>query len=90
MLSIKHVHDTEPKIESSKTFRKIFQSLLLIVNVKLIFPGGRNGNPLHYSCLENPMDRGTWRTTVHRLAKSQTQLSDHTHTHTHTHTELTL
>ena len=33
--------------------------------------GGRNGNPLQYSCLENPMDRGVWETTVHRVAKSQ-------------------
>ena len=32
-------------------------------------PGGRHGNPLHYSCLENPMDRGTWKAGVHRLAK---------------------
>ena len=32
-------------------------------------PGGGNGNPLQYSCLENPMDRGAWRTTVHRVAK---------------------
>ena len=28
-------------------------------------PGGRNGNPLQYSCFENPMDRGAWRTTIH-------------------------
>ena len=34
-----------------------------------------NGNP-QYVCLENPMDRGTWWATVHRVAKSQTQLSD--------------
>ena len=39
-------------------------------------PGGRNGNPLQYSCLENPMDRGGWRATVHRVAKSRTWLSD--------------
>ena len=32
-------------------------------------PGGGNGNPLKYSCLENPMDRGAWRATVHRVAK---------------------
>ena len=37
-------------------------------------PGGGNANPLQYSCLENPMDRGVWRATVHRVAKSQTQL----------------
>ena len=34
-------------------------------------PGGGHGNPLQYSCLENPMDRGDWQTTVHRFAKSQ-------------------
>ena len=39
-------------------------------------PGGRNGNPLQYSCLENPMDRGAWQSTVHRVAKSWAQLSD--------------
>ena len=36
--------------------------------------GGGNGNPLQDSCLENPMDRGAWTPTVHRVAKSQTQL----------------
>ena len=36
------------------------------------FPGERNGNPVHYSCLENPMDRGAWQTIVHRVTKSQT------------------
>ena len=34
-------------------------------------PGEGNDNPLLYSCLENSMDRGAWRTTVHRVAKSQ-------------------
>ena len=38
-------------------------------------PGAGNGNPLQYSCLENPMDRGGWRAAVHAVAKSQTQLS---------------
>ena len=41
--------------------------------------GGENGNALQYSCLENPMDRGTCWTTVHRVAESQTQLSTHMH-----------
>ena len=36
------------------------------------YPGGGNGNPLQYSCLENSMDRGAWRVTVHGAAKSQT------------------
>ena len=39
-------------------------------------PGGGNGNPLHYSCLENPMDREAWWVTVHGAAKSWTQLSN--------------
>ena len=37
-------------------------------------PGERQGNPLQDSCLENPMDREAWQATVHRVAKSQTQL----------------
>ena len=41
-----------------------------------ISPGGGNGNPLQCSCLENPMDRGAWWTTVHRVAKSRLLLSD--------------
>ena len=36
------------------------------------FPGEGNGNPLQYSCLENPMDRGAWQAIVHWVAKSQT------------------
>ena len=35
-------------------------------------PGGERGNPLQYSCLEDPMDRGAWWATVHRVAKSHT------------------
>ena len=64
-------------------------------------PGGAHGNPLQYSSLENPMDRGAWQATVYRVAQSQTQLKwltacahththilslTHTRTHTHTHT----
>ena len=41
-------------------------------------PGEGNGNPLQYSCLENPTDRGIWWATVHGVAKSRTQLSDFT------------
>ena len=53
-----------------------------------------NGNPLQYSCLENPMDRGAWQAIVHGVGKSRTGLSvctrarAHTHTHTHTHNVL--
>ena len=35
-------------------------------------PGGGHDNPLQYSCLENPMDRGAWMATVHKVAQSQT------------------
>ena len=38
------------------------------------FPGEGHGNPLQYSCLENPIDRGDSQATVHRVTKSQTQL----------------
>ena len=44
-------------------------------------PGEGNGNPLQYSCLENPMDRGAWRAAVPGVAKSQTRLSDFTSLH---------
>ena len=39
-------------------------------------PGIGNGNPLQYFCLENSIDRGVWRATVHGVAKSQTRLSN--------------
>ena len=39
-------------------------------------PGEGNGNPLQYSCLGNPMDRGAWKATVYGVEKSQTRLRD--------------
>ena len=57
------------------------------------FPGEVNGNPLQYTCLKNPMDKGVWQATVRGL-QSQTWWSDwalrctHTRVHTHTHKEL--
>ena len=50
------------------------------------YPGEGSGNPLQYSRLENPMDRGVWWATVHVVTKSWTQLSDWTYTRTQTHT----
>ena len=44
-------------------------------------PGKGNDNPLQYSCLENPTDRGAWWATVHSVAKSQTRLSTNTSLH---------
>ena len=42
--------------------------------------GGRHSNPLQYSCLENPMDRGVWQATIHRGHKESdmTQVTEHT------------
>ena len=39
-------------------------------------PGEENCNPLQYSCLENPMDRGAWKATAHGVAKNRTRLSN--------------
>ena len=41
-------------------------------------PGEGNGNPLQYSCLKNPMDKGAWQVTVHWVTKGWTRLSMHT------------
>ena len=41
-------------------------------------PGEGNGNPLQYSCLENPMNGGAWQAALHGVAKSQTRLSNFT------------
>ena len=46
-------------------------------------PGEGNGNPLQYSCLENPIDGGAWWATVHGVAKSRTRRGDFTHSLTH-------
>ena len=48
-------------------------------------PGVGNGNPLQYSCLENPIGRWAWWVIDHRVAKSQTRLSVYARAHTHTH-----
>ena len=53
---------------------KIGFNRLTILLVSTYFVGGRNGNPLQYLCLENPMDRGAWRATTHGVTKSRTLL----------------
>ena len=53
-------------------------------------PGGGHGNSLHYSCLENPMDREAWWAIVHGVAKSQTRLNDFTFTSSLSHIHLWL
>ena len=57
-----------------------------VKDMSLIPGSGRSsrggiGNPLQYSCLGNPMDRGARQATVHGVAKNQTQLSTHTYIH---------
>ena len=47
-------------------------------------PGIGNGNTLQYSCLGNPMERGTWQATVHGV--TELDMTERTHTHTYTHT----
>ena len=56
--------------------------LVLWKEIRVYFKEG-NGTPLQYSCLENPMDGGSWWATVHWVAKSQTRLSDFTFTFMH-------
>ena len=66
-------------------FRFMVKNLPAIVGDSgLISGSGRpsgegNGNPLQYSCLENPKDRGAWQATVHGVTKGWTQLSLHAH-----------
>ena len=56
-------------------FQMVFLTTFTIVQAKL---GEGNGNPLQYSCLENPMGGGAWQAAVHGVTKSRTQLSDFT------------
>ena len=62
-----------------KTKKNLFSNSGGVRDISLICgtersPGGRHGNPSWYSCLENPMEKGAWCATVHRVTKSQTQL----------------
>ena len=56
------------------------RAVVVTFRVTPLESGEGNGNPLQYSCPENPMDRGAWQAAVHGVAKSQTRLSDeHSH-----------
>ena len=66
-------------------FYFIFKLYIIVLVLKIeslcyfcYWVGERNGNPLQYSCLENPLDGGAWQTTVHGVEKSRTWLSDFT------------
>ena len=67
----------------SPTYEKFYLSplsLSLSLYIYIYIYGEGNGDPLQYSCLENPMDRGAWWAAVHGVAKSRTRLSDFTFT----------
>ena len=74
-----------PFIWRTLRFSVFFFPLDIHLGVELldykVVPGGCNGTPLQYSCLENPMDRGAWWAAVHGVAKSRTQLSNFTFMH---------
>ena len=53
----------------------LYKSKWIVVFSKWDFPGEGNGNPLQYSCLENPMDREAWRPMAHGVTKTQTRLA---------------
>ena len=67
---------TEPPGKPEKTHTCAFKSISWLY---LVYGEG-NGNPLQYSCLENPMDRGAWWAAFHGVAKSRVRLSDFTFT----------
>ena len=56
----------------------IFPSIRVFFNELVLRIEEGSGNPLQYSCLKNPIDRGAWKAAVHGVAKSQTQLSNFT------------
>ena len=72
MLCFKPVFSLSPSTFIKRLFSS--SSLSAIRVLSSTYLGAGNGNPLQYSCLENPADRGAWRAAVHRAAQSQTWL----------------
>ena len=64
------------QVTSSQSSLSLFIYLCSLIPRLGRSPGEGNGNPLQYSCLGNPMDRGSWQATVHGVAQSRTWLSD--------------
>ena len=64
---------------SVQVFCPFFDCVVYLDDIKP-HDGEGNGNPLQYSCLENPMDGGAWKAAVHGVTKSRTRLSDFTFT----------
>ncbi|KAM7247071.1 hypothetical protein CapIbe_001024 [Capra ibex] len=62
-------------MDCEKVFKSNFRILFYVVDIiGSLSPGERNGNPLQYSCLEDPMDRGAWWAIVDGATKRKTQL----------------
>ena len=70
----------ESSIQFFYTYQNVFIHILDIWECLVFVLGEGNGNPLQYSCLENPMDREAWWAAVHGVSKSRTRLSDFTFT----------
>ena len=62
--------DKRYKVQEKEQY--ICESLCYRLNIPIFISGGGNGNPLQFSCLENPMDRGAWWAVVHGVAKNWT------------------
>ena len=85
-----HLHEVYYSVPSLHTCLCVFRAeiillwaeygRILFLNLFNVYVGEGNGNPLQYSCLENPMDGGAWWAAVHGVAKSRTRLSDFTFT----------
>ena len=80
MSSISKFHLVDWALQEALVVKKLTANAALRDTGSIPGSGGSleegHGNPLQYSCLENPMDRGAWRATVHGVRKSQTLLSD--------------
>ena len=66
--------------QNTMTLKPMKRILLKTCEILARMNGEGNGNPLQYSCLENPMDGGPWRAAVHGVAEGQTRLIDFTFT----------
>ena len=73
--SPKYIHTLQTSVLALILFNILFFKLIFIGGIVALYGEG-NGNPLQYSCLENPMEGGAWWAAVHGVAKSRTRLSD--------------
>ena len=78
-VAIDHPHSHLSPVRENLTLKKN-KTVLFIISCSED-TGGGHGNPLQHPCLQNPMNRGVWRTTVHRCVKSQTWLKRLSTTH---------